>query len=93
MKKWKEKLIHWLGGYTSLIEAQTHTIITSTAPLIKLKVHYKMLYDFPEDKAYIKQELAKKLADDIIKNRMVMIDTDENEVTMTLYVVDIREVR
>ena len=93
MKKWKEKLIHWLGGYISLIEAQTHTIITSTAPLIKLKVSYKMLYDFPEDKAYIKQELAKKLADDIIKNRMVMIDTDENEVTMTLYVADIREVR
>jgi hypothetical protein len=93
MKKWKEKLIRWLGGDISPVEIQPHTIITSTAPLIRLKVSYKTLYDFPEDKAYIKRELAKKLADDIIKNRMAMIDTDENEVTMTLYVADIREVR
>lgn len=93
MKKWKEKLIHWLGGYTSLIEAQPHTIITSTAPLIRLKVVYKMFYNFPEDMAYIKRELAEKLVDDIIKNRMIMIDKYDDEVTATLYVADIREVR
>ena len=93
MKKWKEKLIHWLGGYTSLIEAQPHTIITSTAPLIRLKVGYKMFYKFPEDMAYIKRELAEKLVDDIIKNRMIMIDKYDDEVTATLYVADIREVR
>lgn len=93
MKKWKEKLIHWLGGYTSLIEAQPHTIITSTAPLIRLKVGYKMFYNFPEDMAYIKRELAEKLVDDIIKNRMIMIDKYDDEVTATLYVADIREVR
>ncbi len=93
MKKWKEKLIHWLGGYTSLIEAQPHTIITSTAPLIRLKVGYKMFYDFPEDMAYIKRELAEKLVDNIIENHIVMIDTNADEVTATLYVADIREVR
>lgn len=93
MKKWKEKLIHWLGGYTSLIEAQPHTIITSTAPLIRLKVGYKMFYNFLEDMAYIKRELAEKLVDDIIKNRMIMIDKYDDEVTATLYVADIREVR
>lgn len=93
MKKWKEKLIHWLGGYTSLIEAQPHTIITSTAPLIRLKVGYKMFYNFPEDMAYIKRELAEKLVDNIIKNRMIMIDKYDDEVTATLYVADIREVR
>jgi len=93
MKKWKEKLIHWLGGYTSLIEARPHTIITSTAPLIRLKVGYKMFCNFPEDMAYIKRELAEKLVDDIIKNRMIMIDKYDDEVTATLYVADIREVR
>ena len=93
MKKWKEKLIHWLGGYTSLLEARPHTIITSTAPLIRLKVGYKMLRDFPEDMTYIKQELAEKLIDTIIENRMIMIDTNDDEVTATLYVADIREVR
>ena len=93
MKKWKEKLIHWLGGYTSLIEARPHTIITSTAPLIRLKVGYKMFYHFPEDMAYIKRELAEKLVDDIIKNRMIMIDKYDDEVIATLYVADIREVR
>ena len=93
MKKWKEKLIHWLGGYTSPIEAQPYNIITSTAPLIRLKVNYKRFNVFPEDMAYIKRELAEKLVDNIIKNRMVMIDTDEDEVTATLYVANIREVR
>ena len=93
MKKWKEKLIHWLGGYTSLIEAQPHTIITSTAPLIRLKVVYKMFYNFPEDMAYIKRKLAEKLVDNILENRMIMIDKYDDEVTATLYVVDIREVR
>lgn len=92
MKKLKEKLIHWLGGYTSLIEAQPpRTIITSIAPLIRLKVVYKMF--FPEDMAYIKRELAKKLVDNIIENHMVMIDTNDNEVMATLYIADIREVR
>ena len=93
MKKWKEKLIHWLGGYTSIIEARPHTIITSTAPLIRLKVSYKIPYEFPEYMAYVKRELAEKLADNIIENRMIMIDTNDDEVTATLYVADIREVR
>lgn len=93
MKKLKEKLIHWLGGYTSLIEAQPHTIITSTAPLIRLKVGYKMFYDFPEDMAYVKRKLAEKLVDNIIENHMIMIDTNDDEVIATLYVADIREVR
>ena len=93
MKKWKEKLIHWLGGYTSLIEAQPHTIITSTAPLIRLKVGYKMAYNFPEDMAYIKRKLAEKLVDNILENHMVMIDKNDDEVIATLYVADIREVR
>lgn len=93
MKKWKEKLIHWLGGYTSLIEAQPHTIITSTAPLIRLKVVYKMFYNFPEDMAYIKRKLAEKLVDNILENRMIMIDKYDDEVMATLYVADIREVR
>lgn len=93
MKKWKEKLIHWLGGYTSPIETQPHTIITSTAPLIRLKVGYKMFYNFPEDMAYIKRELAEKLVDNILENHMVMIDKNDDEVTATLYVADIREVR
>lgn len=92
MKKWKEKLIHWLGGYTSLMEAQTYNIITSTAPLVRLKVGYKMFYDYHEDMAYIKRKLAEKLVDSIIENHMMMIDTDD-EVTATLYVADIREVR
>lgn len=93
MKKWKEKLIHWLGGYTALIEAQPHTIITSTAPLIRLKVSYKIPYEFPEYMAYVKRELAEKLVDNIIKNKMVMIDINADEVVATLYVADIREVR
>ncbi len=93
MKKLKEKLIHWLGGYTSLIEAQPHTIITSTAPLIRLKVVYKMFYNFPEDMAYIKRKLAEKLVDNILENRMIMIDKNDDEVMATLYVADIREVR
>ena len=93
MKKLKEKLIRWLGGYTSLIEAQPHTIITSTAPLIKLRVRYKMLYDFPEDTTYIKRELTKKLVNNIIENHIVMIDTNDDEVTATLYVADVRGVR
>ena len=93
MKKWKEKLIHWLGGHTSLIEAQPHTIITSTAPLIRLKVVYKMFYNFPEDMAYIKRKLAEKLVDNILENHMVMIDKNDDEVIATLYVADIREVR
>lgn len=93
MKKWKEKLIRWLGGYTSLIETQQHTIITSTAPLIRLKVGYKMFYNFPEDMAYIKRELAEKLVDNILENHMVMIDKNDDEVIATLYVADIREVR
>ena len=92
MKKWKEKLIHWLGGYTTPIEAQTYNIITSTASLVRLKVGYKMFYDYHEDMAYIKRKLAEKLVDSIIENRMMMIDTDD-EVTATLYVADIREVR
>ena len=94
MKKWKEKLIHWLGGYTTPTEVvQSYNIITSTAPLVRLKVGYKIFHNFPEDMAYIKRELAEKLVDDIIKNRMIMIDTYADEVTATLYVADIREVR
>lgn len=92
MKKWKEKLIHWLGGYTKPLEMQ-HKIITSTAPLIRLKVGYKMLRDFPENMTYIKRELAEKLIDNIIENRMMMIDTNDDEVTATLYVADINKVR
>ena len=92
MKRWKERLIHWLGGYTAPMEVQSHNIITSTAPLIRLKVSYK-LYNFPAEIAYIKRELAKKLVDNIIENHMVMIDTNDNEVMATLYIADIREVR
>lgn len=93
MKKWKEKLIHWLGGYTTPTEVvQSYNIITSTAPLVRLKVGYKMFYDCHEDMAYIKRKLAEKLVDSIIENQMMMIDTDD-EVTATLYVADIREVR
>lgn len=93
MKKWKEKLIHWLGGYTTPMEAQSYNIITSTAPLVRLKVGYKRLYVFPEDMACIKRKLAEKLVDNIIENHMVMIDTNNDEVIATLYVADIREVR
>lgn len=96
MKRWKEKLIHWLGGYTSLIEAQPHTIITSTAPLIRLKVSYAIdpLFQYTSnDKKTIERELARKIVDDIIDNHMMMIDTYDNEIAATLYVADIRKVR
>ena len=93
MKKWKEKLIRWLGGYTSPMEVQSYNIITSTSPLIRLKVGYKIFYNFPEDMAYIKRELTEKLVDNILENHMVMIDKNDDEVIATLYVADIREVR
>lgn len=92
MKRWKEKLIHWLGGYTKPLEVK-HKIVTSTAPIIRLKVGYKTLRDFPNDMACIKRELAEKLVDNIIENHMMMIDTNDDEVTATIYVAHIREVR
>lgn len=94
MKKWKEKLIHWLGGYTTPTEVvQSYNIITSTAPLVRLKVGYKIFHNFPEDMTYIKRKLAEKLVDNILENHMVMIDKNDDEVMATLYVADIREVR
>ena len=96
MKKWKEKLIRWLGGYTSAVVMPQNKIITSTAPLIRLKVSHLIdpvfQYDSNDIKA-IKRELAEKIVDNIVDNHMMMIDTYDNEIVATLYVADIRKVR
>lgn len=96
MKKWKEKLIHWLGGYTSAVVMPQNKIITSTAPLIRLKVSCAIdpLFQYASnDIKAIERELAKKIADNIIDNNMMMIDTRNNEISATLYVADVRKVR
>ena len=96
MKKWKEKLIHWLGGYTSAVVMPQNKIITSTAPLIRLKVscYIDPLFQYASnDIKTIERELAKKIADNIIDNNMMMIDTYDNEISATLYVADVRKVR
>jgi hypothetical protein len=95
MKKWKEKLIRWLGGYTSAVVMPQNKIITSTAPLIRLKVSHTIdsvfQYDSNDIRA-IKRELAEKIVDNIVDNHMMMIDTYDNEIVATLYVADIRKV-
>lgn len=96
MKKWKEKLIRWLGGYTSAVVMPQNKIITSTAPLIRLKVNYTIdpLFQYSSnDIKMIERELAKKIVDNIIDNHMMMIDTYDNEISATLYVADVRKVR
>jgi hypothetical protein len=94
MKKWKEKLIRWLGGYTSAVVMPQNKIIKSTAPLIRLKVSHTIdsvfQYDSNDIRA-IKRELAEKIVDNIVDNHMMMIDTYDNEIVATLYVADIRK--
>lgn len=96
MKKWKEKLIRWLGGYTSAVVMPQNKIIRSMAPLIKLRVNYTIdpLFQYASnDIKTIERELAEKIVDNIIDNNMMMIDTYDNEISATLYVADIRKVR
>ena len=96
MKKWKEKLIHWLGGYTSAVVMPQNKIITSTAPLIRLKVscYIDPLFQYASnDIKAIEWKLAKKIADNIVDNNIMMVDTCDNEISATLYVADVRKVR
>ncbi len=79
MKKIKEKLIHWLGGYTlsDLPTERKFEIVTTSAPLVTLRAvsHAPTWTTLDEDDIkYIKKDLAYQLADDMVNNKMIVFD-------------------
>lgn len=89
--KLKEKLIHWLGGYTYQEHKQIN-IIKTTKPVITLKsISYLPINPKIEDIDYYKQELAYQIAEDMVNSQLIHFAVDYPEkITATARVVDMR---
>ena len=92
--KLKEKLIHWLGGYTFQERKQVN-IIQTTKPIITLrsvsKIDPFLIIDKEAQEEYVKQELAIQLAEDMANKGFIEFSTDEKDyITATVRVVDMQ---
>ena len=89
--KLKEKLIHWLGGYTYQEHKQV-SIIQTTKPVITLKsVSYLPVNPMIEDIDYCKQELAYQIAEDMANSQLIQFVVDYPEkITAITRVVDMQ---
>ena len=89
--KLKEKLIHWLGGYTYQEHKQVN-IIQTTKPVITLKsVSYLPINPMIEDIDYCKQELAHQIAEDMVNSQLIQFVVDyPKQITAIIRVVDMR---
>ena len=89
--KLKEKLIHWLGGYTYQEHKQVN-IIQTTKPVITLRsVSYLPMNPKIEDIDYCKQELAYQIAEDMVNSQLIHFAVDYPEkIAATVRVVDMR---
>lgn len=89
--KLKEKIIHWLGGYTYQEHKQVN-IIQTTKPIITLKsVSYLPTNPTIEDIDYCKQELAYQIAENMVNSQLIQFAVDYPEkITATARVVDMR---
>lgn len=88
----KEKLIHWLGGYT-FQEYKQVNIIQTTKPIITLrsvsKIDPFLIIDKEAQEEYVKRELAIQLAEDMANKGFIKFSTDEKDyITATVRVVD-----
>ena len=86
--KLKEKLIHWLGGYTY----QTHqnvNIVHCPARMVTLKIEsYFNPYEKEEYmKEYIKKDLAYKLGEKMLNENIITFLEDVDTISATLRVV------
>lgn len=80
--KLKEKLIHWLGGYT-FQEHVTHSIITAEKPLIKVSIAARFnKYDFndKEEREFLMRELSTKIAEEMLNNGYIKFSFPEEDV-------------
>ena len=89
--KLREKIIHWLGGYT-FQEHKQFNIIQTTKPIITLRSASRidpfLIIDKEAQEKYIKQELAIQLAEDMANKGFIKFSTDEkNYITATVHVV------
>ena len=80
--KLKEKLIHWLGGYTSQNHI-THSIITAEKPLIKVSIAARFnRYDFydKEEREFLMRELSTQIAKEMLNNGYIKFSFPEEDV-------------
>lgn len=89
--KLKEKLIHWLGGYTFQEHKQVN-IVQTTKPIITLKsISYLPISSKIEDIDYCKRELAYQIAEDMVNSQLIQFVVDYPEkITAITRVVDMR---
>ena len=89
--KLKEKIIHWLGGYTYQEHKQVN-IVQTTKPVITLKaISYLPTNPGMEDILYCKQELTHQIAEDMANSQLIQFIVDYPEkIIATTRVVDMR---
>ena len=80
--KLKERIIRWLGGYTSQ-DHITHSVITTEKPLIKVSIatrFNKCGFNDKEEKEFLMRKLSTQIAKEMLNNGYIKFSFPEEDI-------------